>query len=87
VRVLPSSFLVGSPCCARALNCCHVTVNLLTHEPCRNHGSQFEKHKTAFEEGGGMNDAYMEDIDSQSVHGSGSVDEKAVDGPTVRELV
>jgi len=26
-----------------------------------NHGSQFEKHKTAFEEGGGVDDAYMED--------------------------
>jgi hypothetical protein len=68
---------------------CHdtVTLTLLKRESCRNHGSQFEKHKTAFEEGGGLNDAYMEDIDSQSVHGSGSVDEKAAEGPTVWEKV
>lgn len=28
---------------------------------CRHHGSHFEKHKTAFEEGGGDDDAYIED--------------------------
>jgi len=39
-----------------------------------NHGSHFEKHKTAFEEGGGMDDAYLEDpIDTAD---SASVDEK-----------
>lgn len=26
----------------------------------RHHASHFEKHKTAFEEGGGQDDAYME---------------------------
>lgn len=27
----------------------------------RNHASHFEKHKTAFEEGGGRDDAYIEE--------------------------
>jgi len=30
----------------------------------RNHASHFEKHKTAFEEGGGQDDAYMEEEQS-----------------------
>ena len=34
--------------------------------PCRNHGSHFEKHRTAFEEGGGRDDAILEDEPSGS---------------------
>jgi hypothetical protein len=29
--------------------------------PCRKHGSQFENHKTAFEEGAARDDALIED--------------------------
>lgn len=29
--------------------------------PCRNHGSHFEKHKAAFEEGAARDDAVIED--------------------------
>lgn len=45
----------------------------------RNHGSQFEKHKVAFEEGGGNDDALLEDEVVGQTRGtpeSGSVDEK-----------
>ena len=47
----------------------------------RNHGSHFEKHKTAFEEGGGADDAILDD-ESERV----SADEKGrgVDGGSSR---
>ena len=32
----------------------------------RNHGSHFEKHKAAFEEGAGRDDAMMEDVEETS---------------------
>jgi len=41
------------------------------------HGLRFEKHKTAFEEGGGMDDAYMEDETE-----TGSLDEKDITSGT-----
>ncbi|KAF5341471.1 hypothetical protein D9758_013940 [Tetrapyrgos nigripes] len=56
-----------------------------------NHGSHFEKHKAAFEEGGGEDDAFREDedgavggvkrrdVESGSGDGSGSLDEKRED--------
>jgi len=46
-----------------------------------NHGSHFEKHKTAFEEGGGRDDAFIEDDEvvdaSESPRTAQSLDEKA----------
>lgn len=53
-----------------------------------NHGSHFEKHKAAFEEGGGEDEAYREDgvagpstrrVDEESGSGGGSLDEKRED--------
>lgn len=37
----------------------------------RNHGSHFEKHKTAFEEGGGRDEAMIEDeVEGKDVESS-----------------
>lgn len=38
----------------------------------RKHGYHFEKHRTAFEEGGGMDDAMLEDEDEKRSHEEGS---------------
>ena len=43
----------------------HATV---TSSLFRNHASHFEQHKTAFEEGGGRDDAVMEDEDENGNH-------------------
>lgn len=46
-------------------------------ELCRNHGSHFEKHKVAFEEGGGLDDAMAEGADETgSISGSEEMTEK-----------
>jgi len=42
-----------------------------------NHGAQFEKHKTAFEEGGGIDDAYMEDEEGDGIKRAGGTPESA----------
>ena len=39
----------------------------------RNHGSNFEQHKTAFEEGAGQDDAIIEDVHSPEKDKNGSV--------------
>jgi len=47
-----------------------------------NHSSRFETHKAAFEEGGGKDDAYREDFDSEENHSQiekGSLEEKKLD--------
>jgi SHS family lactate transporter-like MFS transporter len=38
----------------------------------RNHGSNFEQHKTAFEEGAGKDDAMIEDVNSPEKDNPGS---------------
>lgn len=44
----------------------------------RNHGSHFDKHKTAFEEGAAADDAVFDEDAVESEHGSSSAGEKDI---------
>jgi SHS family lactate transporter-like MFS transporter len=63
----------------------------------RHHGSEFEKHKAAFEEGGGDDDAYVQEdvlprpsnhgITEETAHrGSGSFDDSQAEKPEVKTI-
>ena len=53
----------------------------------RNHGSQFEKHKTAFEEGGGEDDAYIGEVEEEIgiKRGGGTPESASVEEKVRRE--
>jgi len=77
--------IIGPECVLLSL---FYPVHMLTRLVFRNHGAHFEKHKTAFEEGGGRDDALIEDdgriaAETRSV----SVDEKhSADGVDHKRL-
>lgn len=53
--------IIGPECVIVILICVYIPALLTSLCYTRNHGSHFEKHKAAFEEGGGADTAFIDD--------------------------